>query len=100
MTFWQKVKIVCSSIWEFVEPFVKIFLTKAGPLLAAAATQAVTSAALQLTDAEGSNKKEYAFALIVEDLKRQGIVLGAEVSTSMVNAAIEAAVAKLKAEGV
>ena len=98
MNFWTKAKLVCSSIWGFVEPFVKIFLSKAGPVLASAAMQAVQATAVSLAAKDGSTKRDNAYQLIVEDLKTQGLSIGVDVTTSMINAAIEAAVQKLKAD--
>jgi hypothetical protein len=92
MTFWEKTKIVFSQIWDFLAPFVKIFLSEAGQILAASAIKAVTSVAATMNDADGDTKRKAAFDLIKAELISQGVTLG----TSMINAAIEAAVQKLK----
>jgi len=92
MTFWQKTKIVFSNIWNFLGPFVKIFLSEAGQILAASAIKAVTAVATNMQSADGDEKRKAALNIIKADLIGQGIYLG----TSMINAAIEAAVQKLK----
>ena len=97
VSFFEKVKLLASSVWDFIAPFVKIFLTKAGQLLAKSAIMAVQAVAISMEEASGSDKRDAAFGLIVDDLKRQGVVIGAEITTSLINAAIEAAVQKLKA---
>ena len=51
---------------------------------------AVTAAAASALD--NSEKRSYAFDIIVDDLKQHGI----EIGTSIINLAIEAAVAKVK----
>lgn len=94
----SRFKLFFSSVWGFLQPFVALFLTKAGPLLAAAAISAVKVTAASLQEADGAQKREHAFNLIMDDLKRQGVAMGAEVTTSMVNAAIEVAVQKVKAD--
>lgn len=98
MTFSEKLKLVFSRMWDFLAPFVRVFLTSAGNILAASAIAAVKTMAQTMGDADGNDKRKAAFDGIVTDLKRQGITLGVQVTTSMIYAAIEAAVQKLKAE--
>lgn len=87
---WEKMKILMSGIWEFLLPFFRQMATQSGQILATAAMAAVTAAAQgQMTDAE---KRDAAFNAILADLEKQGISMG----TSIINAALEAAVQKLK----
>lgn len=91
---WELIKLYSSSVWGFVRPFVRMFLSKAGPILAKAALAAVRA---QVNSSKtGSDKRDAAFNAIATELKQQGITIGVEVSTYMINAAIEAAVAKVK----
>ena len=66
-------------------------MSQAGQILADAAMSAVMVMADQTIPS--SEKREEAFKIIVEDLKKKGIT----VSSSIIYAAIEAAVQKLKA---
>ncbi|OQY20094.1 MAG: hypothetical protein B6I36_02295 [Desulfobacteraceae bacterium 4572_35.1] len=88
-------KLMLSSMWGFVKPFARQFLTKAGPVLAKAAMEAVTVTATMHGSAS-HEKRDKAYDLIIDDLKQQGVAMGTDVSTSMVNAAIEVAVQNLK----
>lgn len=88
-----KFKFMMSSIWAFLLPFVQILLTKGGIILASVAMEAVALVAESMKDAEGTEKKDVAFEIIKEKLKDQGI----DLASSVINAAIEAAVLKLKA---
>jgi len=90
---WERIKLMMSSVWSFLLPFLKIFLSKIGPILADAAMQAV--AALATSDMSGSDKRDAAFKQIENTLKSKGIEVGA----SVINSAIEAAVQNLKASG-
>jgi hypothetical protein len=92
---WEKIKFLASSMWEFLKPFIKIFLTDFGPVLAAAAMAAVVATESNLTGATGIDKRNAAYAQIVKELELKGIVLGTQVTVSMINAAIEAAVQRL-----
>lgn len=91
-------KLLFSSLWAFLQPFVNVFLSEFGPVLAKSALAAVKITAANLATEPGAVKRENAYAMIVSDLKRQGIQLGAQITSSMINAALEAAVQKLKAD--
>lgn len=97
MTFTEKCKFVFSNLWDFLAPFIKLFLTKAGPVLATAALSAVKVLAESQAGLTNSQKRNAAYNIIVDDLQRQGVAIGVDVTGSMVNAAIEAAVQKVKA---
>lgn len=88
-----KFKFMMSSIWLFLLPFVQILLTKGGLILATVAMQAVQIVAESMKDEDGTDKKEAAFDIIKKELTEQGI----DLASSVINAAIEAAVLKLKA---
>ena len=98
-TMLERLKLITSSLWGFLAPFVKIFLSAMGPALAKAALAAVMNTEKYYAGEPGATKRDEAYKMIVSDLTRQGIEIGAQVTGSMVNAAIEAAVQKLKAEG-
>lgn len=95
MTFWEKIKLIFSKIWEFLEPFVRIFTTQSGIILAELAMKAVTTVAETMQDKDGEAKRKEAFKMIKKELIDREIELGA----SVINSAIEAAVQKLKASG-
>lgn len=94
----NRFKLLFSSLWVFLQPFVNIFLSEFGPVLAKSALAAVKVTAANFAAEPGSVKREHAYALIVSDLKYQGIQLGAQVTSSMINAALEAAVQKVKSD--
>lgn len=93
---WERLKIFTSALWTFVLPFLRQMMTAAGPILAAAALRAVEAVAANAVGATSDQKRAIAFQSIVGELKQQGIQVGVDVSTSLINAAIEVAVQKLK----
>jgi hypothetical protein len=86
-----KLKEVFSEVATFCEPFLKQFATDIGPVVLSAAEQAVTALAAQ--EMPGAQKQSAAFSQITTNLEQQGITVAA----SVINSAIEAAVANLKA---
>jgi LL-H family phage holin len=90
MALSEWLKVIFGAIGTFLIPLIKRFLTDGAIALAEAATEVVTL--LANTTMTGDEKRKEAFRLIVERLKAKGIVL----SSSLIYAAIEAAVAKLK----
>jgi hypothetical protein len=92
---WEKIKIMSSGVWLFVLPFLRSMMKQAGPILAAAALSAVKAAATN-TGASGTEKRAAALDSIGKELQSQGIKIGVDVSTSLINAALEMAVQKLK----
>mgnify|MGYP001301375835 CR=1 FL=1 len=90
MSFSEWLKIIFGAIGTFLVPLIKRFFVDGAIALAEAATEVVQI--LSSTEMSGEDKRKEAFRLIVERLKAKGITL----STSLINAAIEAAVAKLK----
>lgn len=92
-TFWEKIQAFFSAVEDFCFPFVKQFMTAAGPAILAAAEQAVIALAAN-TIMPNTEKKDAAFQQITDELKKQGIAA----ATSTINSAIEAALAKLKAD--
>jgi hypothetical protein len=95
---WEKLKILSSSVWTFLLPFVRQMISKSGTILAAAALEAVKAVASNLTGATNNEKRDLAFNSIVRNLESQGIKVGVDVGTSLVYAAIETAVQAMKAE--
>jgi hypothetical protein len=89
----EKLKFIVSEVWLFLLPFIRVMLTDAGRVLAVVAMNAVTTVASTMGDAAGEEKRAEAFNLITSDLTSKGIMIG----TSFINAALEAAVIKLKA---
>lgn len=90
-----RLKVIFSWIWAFIMPFVIQLGTAIGPILAKAAMDAVKLAADQ-SAMSNNEKREYAYWLIAEELKTSSIVAGRDIATSMINAAIEMAVVKMK----
>jgi hypothetical protein len=93
----EKLKFITSSAWHFLRPLIAIFLTQVGPILAQAATAAVADQAGRAV--AGYEKRAGAYTDIERQLLTAGIAVGTDVTSSMINAAIEAAVLKLKAGG-
>jgi hypothetical protein len=92
-SLWEKIQAFFSAVEDFCLPFVKQFMTAAGPAILAAAEQAVVALATNALIPNAA-KKDQAFQMITDELKKQGIVA----ATSVINSAIEAAVAKSKAD--
>ena len=83
-----------SGLWVFFAPFIRMFMTDAGKLLLMIAKDVVFAVAMDMKDAEGSDKQKVAYALI----KRRLIEEGVDMTTSAINKAIEAAHARLESE--
>jgi hypothetical protein len=93
MTFWEKFKLLSSSVLDFIMPFLKFLLTQSGKILAEVALEAVTEC--NNLDLSNEDKRSEAFNKIIESLSLKGITL----AKSIINLAIEAAVVKLKDTG-
>ncbi len=89
-----KMKVAFGKAWEFLYPFIKLFMSKAGLVLATSAITAVKAVAETMKEADGDAKRKAAFESIKNDMEAQGIAIGA----SCIYAAIEAAVQKIKAD--
>jgi len=80
------------TIKAFLAPIIKLFMSKAGRILAGSAMAAVVAVQQSMGDADGAAKREAALKAILKDLKTQGIELG----MSTINLAIEAALQSVK----
>lgn len=85
-----------SDVFEFCLPFLRQMMTRIGPVLMIAATNAVTILAQNAAGLTGASKRDEAFRMITKDLQTYAIQVGIDVSSSMVYAAIEVAYQKLK----
>jgi LL-H family phage holin len=92
MAFWQSLKLTFSKVFELLLPFIKRMASDAGIFALEMAVIYVPQVANSLKDKDGAEKRKEVFRLIQEAAKAKGIVL----ADSIINAAIEAAVAKLK----
>ena len=86
----DKIKFMMSGVWTFLLPFIKILMSQAGQILAASALNAVSIMANR--DMNSDQKRAAAAQLVKVDLANAGL----EMATSVVNAAIEAAVVRFK----
>jgi hypothetical protein len=93
---WIQIKAMVLGVWEFLVPFIKTFLTKSGVALAQIALQVVADIAADKTLITDDEKRKAAFDRIKDQLIAGGISIGVEVTDSMINRAIEAAVAAHK----
>ena len=82
------------TLWFFIGPILAIIIQNAGKVLIDAAARAVRVAATEYESENGNMKRELAFAEIKRDLELKGV----EVTDWVINAAIEAAVGRLKKE--
>lgn len=89
----DKMKFFLSEIWVFLQPFIKQMLTDSGKVLARSAMAAVTVVAQGMMGSANEEKRQAAFDLILQDMK----VAGVEIGTATINAALEAAVVRYKA---
>jgi LL-H family phage holin len=92
MTFFEKVKFAMSKVFEMLLPFLKKMTSDAGIFALEMAIKYVPEIALSMKDADGAEKRKEVFRLIQEAAKAKGI----QMTDSIINGAIEAAVAKLK----
>lgn len=92
MGFWEKIKLVGSQIFEFFLPLIQKFLQEGGLFALQMAFKYVPQIAATMSDKSGEEKRKEVFRLIMEEATAKGLSL----STSMINAAIEAAVAKFQ----
>lgn len=97
MTLKDKLKLLFSSAWDFLVPFVRLFLSRAGQEVLPLALLAVRRMAETMGQADGEAKRTAAFEQIKADAARKGLTVGVDVTTSLINAAIEVAVQSLKA---
>lgn len=82
------------TIKKFLAPIIKLFMSRAGRILAKAAFAAVAAVQASMAEADGSEKREAAFNAIKKELMAEGIDLAA----SSINLAIEAALQSLPKE--
>ena len=92
MTFFEKIKFAMSKVFELLLPFIKKMTTDAGIFALEMAIIYVPQINDSFKDKDGPAKRAEVFRLIQEAAKAKGIQL----ADSIINGAIEAAVAKLK----
>jgi len=92
MGFWEKFKLIGSKVFEFLLPLIQKFLQEGGLFALQMAFKYVPMIAETMGDKSGDEKRAEVVRLILEEAKAKGI----SISTSMINAAIEAAVAKFQ----
>jgi LL-H family phage holin len=92
MAFWQSLKLSFSKAFGLLLPFIKRMASDAGIFALEMAIIYVPQVADSFKDKDGAEKRKEVFRMIQEAAKAKGIVL----ADSVINAAIEAAVAKLK----
>lgn len=88
----DRIKFFMSEIWTFLQPFVKQLMTNSGKALATIALNVVKDIANTMGEADGEAKR----AAAVKQIKHQLAEAGLAIATSTINAALEAAVLKLK----
>lgn len=89
-----KLKVVGGEVWDFLYPFIQLFMSEMGQAVAQAAMVAVTECAATMGEADGQEKRKAAYDKMVAILAAKGITVGA----SVIYAAIEAAVQRIKYE--
>jgi len=87
----DKFKFIMSGLWDFLQPFIKVLLTRGGLILLSATKQAVLAVEMDMKGVKGTEKKAAAFALIKKDLISAGI----DMATDMINGTIDAAVIRM-----
>jgi hypothetical protein len=92
--FVEKMKLFFSDVWVFLGPFIEILLTGAGQILAQAAMDAVAQVAKDPSILNDRDKRDAAFGIIQQQIFAKGLTM----ATSTINAALEAAVVRLKAD--
>jgi LL-H family phage holin len=92
MAFWDKVKITMSKVFELLLPFIKRMTSDAGIFALEMAILYVPQINNSFKEQDGAAKRAEVFRLIKAAAEAKGI----EMADSIINGAIEAAVAKLK----
>jgi len=87
---WDAFKVWASKVWITLKPSVMVFLTVVGQRVLELAVEIVTE--LATSDLSGAEKRQIAFNTIKEKVEAEGEV----VKSSLINLAIEIAVANLK----
>jgi hypothetical protein len=82
------IKLFFSSIWTFLLPFLKVYLTEMGGIMANSAISAVKYAAT-MNGASGSDKRKIAVTMVMSDLKSHGFEAAKNVIYGAVVAAYE-----------
>ena len=93
-SFAEKIKVFFSAIGDFLLPFLHQFLSAAGNAVLQSAQKAVIAVAADTSLLTDADKRSKAASIILNDLEAQGLTIG----ISTINGAIEAAVAKMKAD--
>ena len=98
MNIWDRIKFAASWIFNFLKPTIKMFAKKAGRVLANVAIEIVTEIAKdpKLLKKSGEEKRKAAYERIEKRLIDESIAIGVEVTTSMINEAIEIAYRNLQ----
>jgi hypothetical protein len=84
------IRFLTSGLWDFLRPLISQLLTDQGRLLAKYAKEAVEL--MEETPLSGPAKRDGAFQMVRQLMSEMGI----QVKTYLINAAIEAAVARLR----
>ena len=92
MAFWQNLKLSFTKVFGLLLPFIRRMADEAGVFALEQAILYTKQVAESFKDKDGAEKRKEVFRLVQEAAKAKGIVL----ADSIINAAIEAAVAKLK----
>jgi hypothetical protein len=100
-TIHEKFDAVFTSVWDFLAPIVKIFMSKGGDILKDTAMAVCGEIAKDpsLLASGGLEKRQLAFDRITSDLKAKAPDIAIGLASSVINLAIEAAVQKLKEQG-
>jgi predicted Rdx family selenoprotein len=91
----EKIKIVMSSIFEYLLPYIKTFFTKYGAVVLSIATEVVMELAKN-NDMTWQEKRDTAFNQVGDKLVQQGITIGVDVSKTLIINSIQAAVSELQ----
>jgi hypothetical protein len=83
-------RLLTSSVWDFIRPLLSQLLTEQGRMLVRLARDAVDL--MEETELSGAEKREGAISMVRAALSEMGLHL----RSHLVNAAIEAAVARLR----
>lgn len=68
------IRLFMSSVWSFLLPSLRIYLTQTGVIMAASAVKAVKKAYLMGEEVSGTDKRKAAYEIVVQDLKEQNIL--------------------------
>lgn len=88
MGFFEKVKLLASSLWKYVGPFISFLLKIGGEVAIMVAVNAVKRAEAEYGSGSGDIKRAFATELIIGDLQSKGTQVGIREAHDLIQTAL------------